>query len=587
MRIRWLGRVPYREAWALQRAISRRSPEDYLLLLEHTAVYTLGTNGDIDHVLVDPASVGADMVRVDRGGDVTYHGPGQLVGYPLLTVGPGPHRGPQHVRQVEQVVIDGLVGLGIVRTSVGRLPGFPGVWVGLDDGGAAGAVGPRKICAVGVRTSRGRTTHGFALNVRTDLSMFHHIVPCGIADKPVTSLEAEGCEASMSEVVDALITSAQSVWGRARDIQRVTDAPRVEQLVPSHHTDVISSLSGHHDPEAVSVSLGRRQGGERALDRRLMRSGVDPKAGVSLNERKPPWLRVKAHMGGNYLGLQHDLRNLDLITVCEEAGCPNIYECWSDGTATFMINGARCTRGCGFCQVDTRRPLPLDAGEPERVAEAVQRMGLAHAVITCVARDDLPDGGASGFANTIASVRERTARTTVEVLISDCKGDEASLRTVFDARPDVLNHNIETVARLQRAVRPSAGYARSLGVLARAKEAGLTTKSGIILGMGEREDEVLATLADLRAVGTDIVTAGQYLRPSGHHLPVARWWTPDEFEAIREAGMAMGFSHVQASPLTRSSYHAKEAVEATAKGGTTAGIPAPESLATSKALTAP
>jgi lipoic acid synthetase len=192
-------------------------------------------------------------------------------------------------------------------------------------------------------------------------------------------------------------------------------------------------------------------------------------------------------------------------------------------------------------------------------------MGLAHAVITCVARDDLPDGGADGFARTITAVRRRSPGTTVEVLVSDCKGDEASLRTVFDTRPDVLNHNIETVARLQRAVRPSAGYARSLGVLARAKEAGLTVKSGLILGMGERDEEVLSTLADLAAVGTDIVTIGQYLRPSSRHLPVARWWTPEEFEAIRVAGMTMGFAHVQASPLTRSSYHARAAAKASAE----------------------
>ena len=283
---------------------------------------------------------------------------------------------------------------------------------------------------------------------------------------------------------------------------------------------------------------------------------------MPVGERKPPWLRVNATMGRSYLDLRHDVRDLDLVTVCEEAGCPNIYECWSDGTATFMINGADCTRACGFCQVGTGRPRPLDPEEPVRVAEAVARLGLAHAVITCVARDDLPDGGASGFAEVIAAVRRRTPRTTIEVLMADCKGHGPSLATVFEARPDVLNHNIETVARLQRAVRPSAGYGRSLGVLARAKDAGLTTKSGIILGMGERMDEVLATLADLRAVGTDIVTVGQYIRPSRRHLPVARWWTPEEFEAIRTAGMAMGFSHVQSSPLTRSSYHARQAAEA-------------------------
>jgi len=294
----------------------------------------------------------------------------------------------------------------------------------------------------------------------------------------------------------------------------------------------------------------------------MARAGIDPDEGLALSARKPEWLRVKATMADGYLGLQHRIRDLDLVTVCEEAGCPNIYECWSDGTATFMISGSRCTRACAFCQVDTSHPLPLDPTEPGRVAEAVSRMGLAHAVITCVARDDLADGGAGAFAETIDAVRTMSPDTVVEVLISDVKGDAMSLRTILDARPDVLNHNIETVARLQRAVRPSAGYARSLTVLARSADAGLTTKSGMILGMGENEDEVLSTLADLRAVGVDIVTLGQYLRPSATHLPVARWWTPEEFDGLRQAGMALGFSHVQSSPLTRSSYHAREAADA-------------------------
>ena len=569
MRIRWLGRVPYREAWALQHSLCQLSQDDYLLLLEHNHVYTLGSHADVDHILVDPASVGADTVQTDRGGDVTYHGPGQLVGYPIVTVGAGPHRGPEHVHRVEQVVIDALVALGIRPGTVGRLAGFPGVWVGLDEpdpyaeaGAEHGGNGPRKICAIGVRTTHGRTMHGFALNAHPDLSMFDHIVPCGITDKPVTSLLAEGIDVPMSEVVDAVIDASLAMWGPLQDIQRVTDGVGVDGIAGGDGRDARSADIG------VPVALSRPSTGERSLDRRLRRSGVDPDAGLAVNERKPEWLRVQAHMGNDYLGLRHQLRDLNLVTVCEEAGCPNIYECWSDGTATFMINGSRCTRACGFCQVDTRHPLPLDPDEPERVSEAVARMGLAHAVITCVARDDLDDGGAEGFAEAIEAVRRRSPRTTVEVLISDCKGSESSLRTIFDVRPDVMNHNIETVARLQRAVRPSAGYARSLAVLARAKDAGLTTKSGMILGMGEREDEVLATLADLRAVGVDIVTMGQYLRPSTHHLPVARWWRPEEFAFLRDAGMAMGFNHVQASPLTRSSYHAREAAESSSPGAT-------------------
>jgi lipoic acid synthetase len=227
-----------------------------------------------------------------------------------------------------------------------------------------------------------------------------------------------------------------------------------------------------------------------------------------------------------------------------------------------MINGERCTRKCGFCLVDTRKPMALDAEEPARVAQAVQQMALRYAVVTAVARDDLADGGAQAFADTIAAVRAVNPSTQVEVLIPDCKGDADALATIFDAQPDVLNHNIETVARLQRAVRPSASYARSLAVLARAKAAGLTTKSSIIVGMGESFDEVVQTMADLRGVGVDIVTVGQYLRPTSNHLPVARWWLPAEFEELRRIGEdELGIPHVESSPLTRSSYHAREAAD--------------------------
>ena len=557
MRARWLGRVPYTEAWDLQRALAARTQDDYLLLVEHGPIYTLGAHADPANVLVDLASVGVELLHVDRGGDVTFHGPGQLVGYPIRTVGAGPHHGPMHVRQVEQVVIDALVALGVPADRVGRMDDYPGVWIDPAASGA-GTDGPRKVAAIGVRTTRGRTTHGFALNVSTDLTWFENIVPCGISGHPMTSLAAEGFSASMAEVVDAVITAARAVWGPMDDVSSVTAGAR----------DALPSGSG---PTGVPVALLANPG--TPLERRLARAGVDPAAGVTLASRKPEWLRVKATMTDDYLGLQHSLRDLGLVTVCEEAGCPNIYECWSDGTATFMINGSRCTRACAFCQVDTGHPFPIDTDEPGHVAEAVARMGLAHTVITCVARDDLSDGGAGAFAETIARVRELSPGTAVEVLISDCKGDRDSLETIFQARPDVLNHNIETVARLQRAVRPSASYARSLTVLARSAAAGLTTKSGIILGMGEREDEIHSTLVDLRAVGVDIVTIGQYLRPSAKHLPVERWWTPDEFDQLREAGMALGFAHVQASPLTRSSYHAREAADASTNGSAPVPVP--------------
>jgi lipoic acid synthetase len=535
LRIRTLGTVPYHEAFALQHALARHSDDDYLLVLQHPHVFTLGPHADRGHVLTDPASVGATLEETDRGGDVTYHGPGQLVVYPILSVTDDPSAGPAHVHRLEQLIIATLGDLGLPGATC--VDDYPGVWI--DTAGA----NPRKIAAIGVRTVRGasgtrRTLHGLALNVYCDLSMFGHIVPCGIADRGVTSLWAEGMQLPMATVVETLLARAIDMFGRgAVDRQDVVTGATVNR-------------------EGVAVEL------ERPLLRRLRQAGVAPESGLQISERKPEWLRVPVRMGKEYLSLSKTVHDLGLATVCEEAGCPNIYECWSEGTATFMINGERCTRACGFCQVDTRRPLPLSPDEPDRVAQAVARMGLGHAVVTCVARDDLADGGAGAMAQTITAIRERAPGTTVEVLISDCRGDAHSLESIFAARPDVLNHNIETVARLQRAVRPSAGYARSLGVLARAGAAGLVTKSGFMVGLGEREDEVVATMADLRAVGVSIITIGQYLRPSRDHLPVSRYWTPDEFAQLKETGNQLGVPHVEASPLTRSSYHARDAAAA-------------------------
>jgi lipoic acid synthetase len=535
LRVRSLGRVRYREALALQHALFHRSGEDYLLFVEHPHVYTLGVRARAEHVLVAPGSVGAEFVKADRGGDVTYHGPGQVVGYPIVSVTIAPGAIPAYVHGIEALVIEALADLGLA--AVGRLEGYPGVWVE-----PAGPV-PRKICAIGVRVSRGRTMHGFALNVDTDLSMFSHIVPCGIADRPVTSLRAEGLAVTKAEVIDAIV-------GRARTSPVFAAAGGERPVERQDFSDAAGGVDAVPDPSS------------RPALRRLAVAGVDPRRGVEIGSRKPPWLRVEASMGDEYLALRKTMRALDLVTVCEEAGCPNIYECWAAGVGTFMINGERCTRACGFCLVDTGRPLPLDETEPGRVADAVAKMGLAHVVVTAVARDDLADGGALAFASTIRAIRERTPGTTVEVLIADCKGDESALRVIFEAHPDVLGHNVETVLRLQRAVRPSASYARSLAVLAAAKAAGLTTKSGIMLGLGESAAEVDGALADLAAIGVDIVTIGQYLRPSAAHLPVARWWSPEEFAALRERAAGYGFAHVEASPLTRSSYHAREGAAA-------------------------
>ena len=274
--------------------------------------------------------------------------------------------------------------------------------------------------------------------------------------------------------------------------------------------------------------------------------------------RKPPWLKVRLASGPNHAELTSIMRGLDLHTVCEEAMCPNIGECWEAREATFLILGDRCTRRCGFCDVMTARPEPVDEDEPARIASAVQQMGLRFVVVTGVARDDLPDGGARIWAATIRSVRDAVPRCGVEVLPTDFKGGERDIATVIEAAPDVFAHNLETVRRLHGRIRPAFGYDRSLEVLriAQRLRAGQITKSNLILGMGETPSEVTDALADLRDAGCDLVTIGQYLQPTKLHLPVDRWVTPDEFAEHKHAGEAMGIPHVEAGPLVRSSYHA-------------------------------
>ena len=463
LQVRWLGRVGYREALDVQRRLWSHSADDYLLLLEHNHVFTAGPSADEANLLVDPGEFGADCVRIDRGGDFTYHG----------------------------------------------------------------------------------------------LSWFDRIIPCGIRDFRPTSLRAEGSTATLREVADAVVLRATQRWSQA-GCERADVAWR-------HRPSDLSAFSRQLGPGRVEVAPPRSRA-------RLAEAGVED--GLRLAERKPPWLRARMDLNEGYLRLRRVMRQHDLVTVCEEAGCPNIFECWGAGTATFMLNGERCTRACGFCLVDTRQPMPIDPGEPARVADAVAEMDLDHAVVTAVARDDLSDGGAAAFAETIAAIRSRSPGTTVEVLVPDFGGDAASLHTVLEAGPDVLNHNIETIARLQRAVRPSAGYARSLALLARSASAGHVTKSGIIVGMGEDDAEVDVVLADLAAVGASIVTIGQYLRPTSHHIPVARWVSPESFERWRDVGATLGIDHVESSPLTRSSYHAAESAAAVELGARTRPVPA-------------
>ena len=279
-----------------------------------------------------------------------------------------------------------------------------------------------------------------------------------------------------------------------------------------------------------------------------------------IRSRRPEWLKARIPGGENYSRLKNLVDTKKLHTVCEEARCPNMGECWNNGTATFMILGDVCTRSCGFCAVKTGKPTELDADEPRRVAEAVQLMGVRHAVITSVNRDELYDGGAQIFAETIRQVRALNPNTRIEVLIPDFKGEEFALNIVLDAFPDILNHNVETVPRLYHIVRPQAKYEQSLELLARAKRCGFLTKTGMMLGLGEQTEEVIDVMKDLRKVNCDILTLGQYLQPTKEHLPVARFVHPDEFVMLKKTGLEMGFKHVESGPLVRSSYHAEEQV---------------------------
>jgi lipoic acid synthetase len=543
LRTRWLGRLQYEEAWDLQRAFWEgrhrgRAHSDYLLLQEHPHVYTLGRNSDPANLLIPEdrlSDLGALRFDIDRGGDITYHGPGQLVGYPIVALADTKKIVP-YVRALEEVLIRTLADFGIRAR---RESSYTGVWTDLG-----------KVAAIGVRVARQVTMHGFALNVDPDMTYFSHMNPCGITDRPVTSLaRLLGSKVSIEEVIDVVIPRFQEVFGYGRNEVQIGPFTRKQGRPREFEVDRLLA-EGCFSPQRradVPVTIGNRLAGE------------PPKA---------PWMKVTARFGDDYLRLRRLMRDLDLHTVCEEAGCPNIYECWGQGTATMMILGDTCTRACGFCNVNTGRPQGLDLDEPFRVAEAVETMGLSHAVITSVNRDDLPDGGSTVFAQTVDEVRRQVPGCDVEVLIPDFKGVRDDLERVLRAGPAVLNHNTETVLRLQREVRTSASYGRSLALLARAKwyDQNRAVKSGLIAGMGETRDELLGALADLRAVGVDIVTIGQYLRPTVRHRPVHRYVHPDEFAEYAAYGRRIGLAHVESGPLVRSSYHARDSLGAASSG---------------------
>ncbi len=478
-----MGRVPYRYALRLMQrmADARRRDDmgDTLLLVEHPPVFTLGCAGGTEDLRVPSdylRQLGIEVVQTERGGRATYHGPGQLVAYPVLKLPDDDLHG--YLWRLEQVALDVLAEWGIAAERVER---HPGVWVGRD-----------KIAAVGVAVQEHVTTHGLALNVDPDMTHFQLIVPCGLSHRGVTSMRAALDRPVALEAVERSFAATFSrVFGR-EVAQRQTLGPWLVAPAPQEQTADVERL----------------------------------------------------------------VTDLRLHTVCQEAACPNIGECWAHGTATFMLLGDVCTRHCRFCNVRPGRPLAPDPDEPFRVAEAAARLGLQHVVLTSVTRDDLPDGGAGQFALTIQAIRRRWPGATVEVLTPDFNGSLAALALVADARPDVFNHNVETVERLSNRVRAKAEYRRSLAVLAWVKQRGLRVKSGLMVGLGETSGEVIETMRDLRRAGCDILTIGQYLQPTSHQLEVADYVHPVVFAWYREVGQALGFQTVLADPLVRSSYHA-------------------------------
>ena len=541
------GESAYRPAWRLQQRlwemrIGLRLP-DTLLLLQHQPVLTLGRHGRETNVL---PQCGLEVVRIDRGGDVTYHGPGQVTGYFICDLHAHDLSVRAFVARLEETIVRTLGEMGIVGE---RREGLTGVWV--RDGtegevpvsgpgslrsapslrGARGQPSPggdgrlpswAKIAALGVRIARGVSRHGIALNVCGPLPGFAAIVPCGLAGESVTSIErvlgARGAEGpGVEEVARALRRSFATVFGV--EFRETRSGP----------------VTGDDD-----------------ADRLLSRLQVEAMRGA----RKPAWLRTHLPGGSRFTRVRQALRQGRLHTVCESARCPNCHECWNQGTATFLILGDACTRGCRFCAIRREKGAPPDPGEPEAVARAATELGLRHVVATSVTRDDLPDGGAAQFVATIRAVRAHLPETTVEVLIPDFGGERAALDRVLHERPDVLNHNVETVPRLYPRVRPGADFARSLAILQHASESGLRTKSGFMVGLGESEREVRELLRELRQVGCRHVTIGQYLTPTRENLPVQRYFAPQEFAAWAALARQLGFEQAAAGPLVRSSYHA-------------------------------
>ena len=534
LNIRWLGKLPYGEAYILQKGLhsatsQESSPFDYLLLLEHNNVVTIGRSGDINNLLVSKNILhenNIEFFETDRGGDITFHGDGQLIGYPIIRLD-DPKKVVPFVRKIENVIIDSLAELSIEAFSK------------TDDTGVWTKEG--KIASIGIKVSKWTTLHGFSLNISENTKGFDFINPCGSSDEHVISIQQYDETVSFKEVTEIISRKFVEIFKYEKvDKQFSQFTPRQLKKKKEFHIDQLVNNGVFNDSKnSIQITLN---------------------SSVKSEPERPEWMKVKANLGKDYLSLKSLIKEKRLNTVCEEASCPNIYECWSMGTATFMIMGDTCTRACGFCDVNTGKPCDLDMDEPYRVAESVKIMGLTHAVITSVNRDDLDDGGSAFFAKTIDEVRLKNNQTSIEVLIPDFKGSKEAIDNIINANPEVLNHNLETVPRLQREIRTAASYGRSLALLQYAKESHFLgkTKTGLIVGMGEEFEEVISVLKDLSRINIDIVTIGQYLRPTQRHRLIDRYVSEEEFEQYKTIGQELGIPHIESGPLVRSSYHAKD-----------------------------
>ncbi|AET69758.1 lipoate-protein ligase B/lipoate synthase [Desulfosporosinus orientis DSM 765] len=500
-----LGKADYQPVWQIQKNLQdlriKGQVEDSFILVEHPPTITLGKAGSREHILVGEEWLAAhefQVFRIERGGDVTFHCPGQLVGYPILDL--KAYKKDIHllVYKLEEMMIRTLSAFGIQAE---RRPGFPGVWVG-----------EKKIASIGLGVNHWVTIHGFALNINTDLSQFKTIVPCGLPGVQMTSLAEElNCPVSIYEVKNRVI----------------------EEMCTLFSWEI------------------------RPLSQDVERLLVD--GGLKAQVFRPSWLTVPAPSSGVIEEMEGILAKGRLHTVCEGACCPNAGECFALGTASFMILGDVCTRGCRFCAVSKGIPCPPDQAEAEALADTVKTLNLKHAVITSVTRDDLPDGGAEEFARVVRALRLKTPLTSIELLIPDLAGSEQGLERIVAAKPEVIGHNIETVPELYPRVQPGANYERSLKVLANVKrlDPGIKTKSGLMVGLGEKTQEVCRVMEDLRAIGCDYLTIGQYLQPTPKHLPVKGFIPPAMFAWYREQALKRGFKKAECGPLVRSSYHAQ------------------------------